>query len=100
MNIAVTLAGLGQGFIYVVVSIFFIWLVKKVDDWRTKEFDDDVECSYVLKDSIAKTNPIPHGTEGHCPEPDMTVYCKGGCPADRPKYRTEYTDCEGQNKHK
>lgn len=42
MNIAVTLAGLGQGFIYVVVGIFFIWLVKKVDDWRTKEFDDDV----------------------------------------------------------
>lgn len=42
MNIAGTLAGLGQGFIYVIVGIFFIWLVKKVDDWRTKAFDDDV----------------------------------------------------------
>lgn len=42
MNIAVTLAGLGQGLIYVIVGIFFIWLVKKIDDWRTKEFDDDV----------------------------------------------------------
>jgi len=41
MNIAVTLAGLGQGFTYVIVGIFFIWLVKRVDDWRTKEFDDD-----------------------------------------------------------
>lgn len=42
MNIAVTLAGLTHGFIYVIVGIFFIWLVKKIDDWRTKEFDDDV----------------------------------------------------------
>lgn len=42
MNIAATLTGLGHGFIYVIVGIFFIWLVKKVDDWRTKEFDDDV----------------------------------------------------------
>ncbi|NOX35364.1 MAG: DUF350 domain-containing protein [Deltaproteobacteria bacterium] len=41
MNIGVTLAGLGQGFIYVIAGIFFIWLVKKIDDWRTKEFDDD-----------------------------------------------------------
>ena len=42
MDIAVTLTGLGQGFTYVIVGIFFIWLVKKVDDWRTKDFDDDV----------------------------------------------------------
>jgi len=42
MEIAVTLAGLSQGFTYVIVGIFFIWLVKRVDDWRTKEFDDDV----------------------------------------------------------
>ncbi|WP_300457629.1 DUF350 domain-containing protein [Desulfobacula sp.] len=42
MKIAVTLAGLSQGVIYVIVGIFFIWLVKRVDDWRTKEFDDDV----------------------------------------------------------
>jgi uncharacterized membrane protein YjfL (UPF0719 family) len=42
MDIAVTLAGLGQGLTYVIVGIFFIWLVKKVDDRRTREFDDDV----------------------------------------------------------
>jgi len=42
MNISATLAGLGQGLIYVIVGIFFIWLVKKIDDWRTKDFDDDV----------------------------------------------------------
>jgi len=41
MNTAETLVGLGQGFLYVVVGIFFIWLVKKIDDWRTKDFDDD-----------------------------------------------------------
>lgn len=37
------ITGLGQGFIYVILGVFFIWLVKKVDDWRTREFDDDVE---------------------------------------------------------
>jgi len=42
MDIAVTIAGLAQGVTYVVVGIFFIWLVKKLDDRRTKEFDDDV----------------------------------------------------------
>ena len=41
MDIAVTLAGLSQALTYVIVGIFFIWLVKRVDDWRTKEFDDD-----------------------------------------------------------
>ncbi len=39
---ASTLTGLGQSVIYVIICIFFIWLVKQVDDWRTKEFDDDV----------------------------------------------------------
>ena len=42
MDIGVTLTGLGQGFIYVIVGIFFIWVAKKVDDWRTKDFNDDV----------------------------------------------------------
>lgn len=41
MNISATLAGLGQGLIYVIVCISFIWLVKRIDDWRTKDFDDD-----------------------------------------------------------
>jgi len=41
MDIAVTLAGLGQAFTYVIIGVFFIWLAKRVDDWRTKEFDDD-----------------------------------------------------------
>jgi uncharacterized membrane protein YjfL (UPF0719 family) len=41
MNIAVTLAGLGQGLIYVIIGLFFIFLVKKIDDFRTKDFDDD-----------------------------------------------------------
>ena len=42
MNMVSTLAGLSQGFVYVIVGMFFIWLVKRIDDWRTKEFDDDV----------------------------------------------------------
>ncbi len=42
MNIAATLTGLGQTATYVIVSVFFIWLVKQIDDWRTKDFDDDV----------------------------------------------------------
>lgn len=37
------IAGLGQGLMYVILGVFFIWLVKKVDDWRTREFDDDIE---------------------------------------------------------
>ncbi|MBU1195626.1 MAG: DUF350 domain-containing protein [Proteobacteria bacterium] len=41
MNIAVTLTSLGQGFIYVIAGICFIGLVKKIDDWRTKDFNDD-----------------------------------------------------------
>ncbi|MCF6247708.1 MAG: DUF350 domain-containing protein [Desulfobacula sp.] len=42
MDIAVILTGLGQACFYVIAGIFFIWLAKRVDDWRTKEFDDDV----------------------------------------------------------
>ena len=42
MDIAVIIAGLGQALTYVIVGIFFIWLAKRVDDWRTKEFNDDV----------------------------------------------------------
>lgn len=41
MDISVTLAGLGHAVAYVIVGIFFVWLAKRVDDWRTKEFDDD-----------------------------------------------------------
>ncbi len=41
MDIAATLTGLGQGLIYVIICIFFIWLVKQIDDWRTKDFNDD-----------------------------------------------------------
>ncbi len=41
MNIAVTLANLGQGLIYVIIGFFFIYLVKRVDDYRTKDFDED-----------------------------------------------------------
>jgi uncharacterized membrane protein YjfL (UPF0719 family) len=41
MNIAPILIGIGQGFIYAVTCIFFIWLVKQADDWRTRDFDDD-----------------------------------------------------------
>lgn len=42
MNLAATLNGLGQAVIFVIVSIFFIWLAKIADDWRTKDFNDDV----------------------------------------------------------
>ncbi len=41
MNIAATLTGLGQGLIYVIIGLFFIWLVKRLDDYRTKDFNDD-----------------------------------------------------------
>lgn len=34
--------GLFQGLIFVLVGIFFIWVAKTVDDWRTRDFDDDV----------------------------------------------------------
>ncbi|MCP4024347.1 MAG: DUF350 domain-containing protein [Desulfobacteraceae bacterium] len=42
MNLAATLANFGQGFVYVIICVLFIWLAKSLDDFRTKEFDDDV----------------------------------------------------------
>lgn len=36
-------AGFGQGCIYVILGVFFIFFVKKADDFRTREFDDDME---------------------------------------------------------
>ena len=41
MNITPILTGISQGFVYAVTCTLFIWLVKQVDDWRTKDFDDD-----------------------------------------------------------
>lgn len=41
MNYTATLIGMGQGVGYALVSILFIFLAKKLDDWRTKDFDDD-----------------------------------------------------------
>lgn len=41
MNIAVIFTGLGQACVYVAAGILFIWLAKYVDDWRTKDFNDD-----------------------------------------------------------
>ena len=41
MNMAAIFGGLGQAFAYVVIGVLFIWLAKRVDDWRTKEFNDD-----------------------------------------------------------
>lgn len=41
MNTPTILTGLGQGLIYAMVGIFFIWLGKLMDDRRTKDFDDD-----------------------------------------------------------
>jgi uncharacterized membrane protein YjfL (UPF0719 family) len=41
MDIAATIMNFGQGFINVIIGLFFIWLVKIIDDWRTKDFDDD-----------------------------------------------------------
>ncbi|MCP3943596.1 MAG: DUF350 domain-containing protein [Desulfobacteraceae bacterium] len=41
MNTTSILTGISQGFIYAITCLFFIWLVKQVDDWRTKDFDDD-----------------------------------------------------------
>lgn len=42
MDMASTFTGMGQALIYVMVCVFFIWLVKRIDDWRTKDFDDDI----------------------------------------------------------
>lgn len=76
MDIAGTLTSLGQGFVYVVVGILFVWLVKKVDDWRTKEFDDDVHiddgntavglrrAGLYLGVAIALSGPMSGGSKG------------------------------------
>ncbi len=41
MNITAILTGLGQGFCFSLVGVFFIFLAKRLDDWRTRDFDDD-----------------------------------------------------------
>ena len=41
MDFTATLNSMGQGLCYALVSILFIFLAKKLDDWRTKDFDDD-----------------------------------------------------------
>jgi uncharacterized membrane protein YjfL (UPF0719 family) len=41
MDIISTLISLGQGFCFALAGIFFIVLAKRLDDWRTKEFNDD-----------------------------------------------------------
>ena len=41
MNAAALFTGLGQALIYVIAGIAFIWFAKQIDDWRTKDFDDD-----------------------------------------------------------
>lgn len=41
MNLASTFTGLGQSVVYVLAGIGFIWLAKCLDDWRTKDFNDD-----------------------------------------------------------
>ena len=41
MNIALLLTGLVQAVIYVILGTGFILLAKRIDDWRTKGFNDD-----------------------------------------------------------
>ncbi|MCG8549790.1 MAG: DUF350 domain-containing protein [Desulfobacterales bacterium] len=41
MNYMATLINMGHGLCYALASIFFIFLAKKLDDWRTKDFNDD-----------------------------------------------------------
>lgn len=41
MNIAAILTGLGQTLIYVIAGIGFTFLAKRIDDWRTRDFNDD-----------------------------------------------------------
>ncbi|THB74958.1 MAG: DUF350 domain-containing protein [Desulfobacteraceae bacterium] len=43
MNIAEILSGMGQGIVFVIICILFIWLAKQIDDWRTSDFDDDIQ---------------------------------------------------------
>ena len=41
MSFSATLSSMVQGLCYALVSILFIFLAKQLDDWRTKDFDDD-----------------------------------------------------------
>ncbi|MEX1297642.1 MAG: DUF350 domain-containing protein [Desulfotignum sp.] len=41
MSITLFLTGLVQAVIYVILGTGFIWLAKRIDDWRTKGFNDD-----------------------------------------------------------
>ncbi|HCY87890.1 MAG TPA: hypothetical protein DHV36_22330 [Desulfobacteraceae bacterium] len=41
MTITAILSSLSQGLSFALVGIFFIYLAKRLDDWRTREFDDD-----------------------------------------------------------
>ncbi|NWH03439.1 DUF350 domain-containing protein [Desulfobacter latus] len=41
MDYTETLISMGQGVCYALVSILFIFIAKKLDDWRTRDFDDD-----------------------------------------------------------
>lgn len=42
MSTAMLLTGLGQAVIYVILGTGFVWLAKRIDDWRTKAFNDDI----------------------------------------------------------
>ncbi len=42
MNYSAIILGFGKGFVFVIISVFIIWLAKFIADKRTKEFDDDV----------------------------------------------------------
>ncbi len=41
MSFTATLINMGQGLCYALVSIVFIFMAKRLDDWRTTDFDDD-----------------------------------------------------------
>lgn len=41
MDFSATFLNMVQGLCYALVSIVFIFLAKRLDDWRTKDFDDD-----------------------------------------------------------
>jgi uncharacterized membrane protein YjfL (UPF0719 family) len=41
MNTVDIFTGLLQALLYVILGIAFIWLAKRIDDWRTKDYDDD-----------------------------------------------------------
>lgn len=41
MTITAILSSLGQGACFALAGLLFIYLAKRLDDWRTREFDDD-----------------------------------------------------------